>query len=254
MVLSSAWTTNAQGDRGYAAGANGYIWELDVKTANSTTPGLWKYRPLPEEFKRWTVLQGNPIRFAQPIPGKPSEFLIMADVEVHDRERPMSNAYILKVTDAAITLRPVPPRFGLTMGADRTSGYLSVPGDLGDVDTTLGATTLYQGRRKIADDITGEHTLFVVYGTSTYSVYMDGNPTPLVANAPWSGSTGDGIYLQNFYLGARWGHYVRNSEYTARQFMGIGNTRVEVDWLRVFDKPLDATEMNQWHQKEDDPQ
>jgi hypothetical protein len=248
LVLSKEWVRNSQGESG-AASTNGFLWELNLTNVSPSNPGSWTLRALPAEYRRWSVLAGSAHSIASPIPGKPSEFLIMAGRELHSN-RPQSNSYILKVTDASITLRPVPPRFGVTLGPDRTSGWISVPGDRGDVDGSLGGLPTYAGRRKFTDDLTGERTLFLVFDTNTYSVFLDGVASPLATDIPWSGA-GEGIYLQDFILGARWGQYMRFGDPNLRQFNGIGNVRATFDWLRVFEKKLTEVEMNWWADRED---
>ena len=241
IVLSNHWVVNVNAQNGN--NTDGFVWELDI--ANKQ----WNARLLPTEYTRWTAMSGSLNAHFAPIPGKPSEFLVSQRREIHHVNRAISDNYILKVTDAALTLRPVLPRFGVTMGADRKSAYISVPGDPGEADGSVNGMSLTSGRRKISDDLTGAHTLFVVFGDginiNKYSVYLDNSATPLLSNITWAGND-TGMYLSEFVLGARYGTFARYSDISLRKFTGIGNVKARYDWLKVFDKPLTSAEINYW--------
>lgn len=236
--------------------ANGVIWELTL----GESP-VWRERRLPDQFNRWSAIQGNyNMRVAQ-IPGKIGEYYVAAAVEngfnqsgVYAPSRPISDAYILRVTGSSITMVPTLPRFGLTLGnasggdGSGTAGFLSVPGDQGDVDRVYAGETLYRGRRKIADNLLGDNDLFIVFGTNdTYTAYLNG--VVVANNVTWDGA--GGLYMMDFMVGARYGTYYLHNDVSSSGYKGIGNTNVRVDWIRTFTKSLDATERSFWRTFDD---
>jgi hypothetical protein len=130
-----------------------------------------------------------------------------------------------------------------------------VPGDLGDTERVYAGETLFQGRRKIADDLLGENDLYVVFGTSTYRVFLNGNAVSGLVNGvsttefPWDGSSG--LYMMDFLLGARYGSFYRHDDDSQSGFKGIGNTNISVDWVRSFGKQLSQSERYFWTDRDD---
>jgi fibronectin type 3 domain-containing protein len=233
---------------------NGVIWELDLNTIQ------WRQRLLPDEFRRWSTMQGSHHTRMAPIPGRNGEYYVAATRERHSW-RAMHEAYILRIDANTVSLRPILPRFGLTLGAadgsgtGGTAGFLSVPGDLGDTERVYAGETLFQGRRKIADDLLGENDLYVVFGTSTYRVFLNGNAVSGLVNGvsttefPWDGSSG--LYMMDFLLGARYGSFYRHDDDSQSGFKGIGNTNISVDWVRSFGKQLSQSERYFWTDRDD---
>jgi len=244
MVLSNNWSSNST--CGNSCGnTDGFIWELDVVNKN------WSLRMLPQAYRRLTTLNGSPILHVSEYPGGSNEWLLQMSREIHT-DRPISDNYILKVTDAEITLRPALPRFGVTLGADGRSGYISVPGDDGEpMPNQVGGNTVYSGRRKFANDILGDRKMFIVFSKDSnskdvYNVYLDNMSQPVFSNdIPWAGAQG-GLYLSDFILGARYGLWSRYGDVNLRQWVGVGNTRVIFDWVKVFDKALTTSERSYW--------
>jgi fibronectin type 3 domain-containing protein len=219
----------------------GVIWELNLNTRQ------WKQRLLPDEFRRWSTLAGSFALRVAPIPGKSGEYYVSAVRERHNYSRYLSEGYIIRITDSAISLRPILPRFGLTLGSatgdgEGTAGYLSVPGDNGDVDRVYAGETLYQGRRKIANDLVGSNSFYVVFGNSTYSAFLNG--VRVATDIPWDPS--GGLYMMDFILGARYGSFYRHDDDSQSGYKGIGNTNIQLDWVRSFNKSLSDAEMNFW--------
>ena len=239
MVLSNYWSSNSSCSA-YCNSTDGYIWELDVVNKS------WSIRMLPQAYRRLTALSGSPNLHVSEFPGGEHEWLLQVTRQIHSN-RPMSDTYILKVTDSEITLRPALPRFGVTLVADGKSGYISVPGDLGEAQPQqFNGKTVYSGRRKFANDILGDRTLFITFNANnTYTVYMDNLTVPVLENVPCAGAQG-GIYLSEFLLGARMGVWARYADGNLKQWVGVGNTKVSFDWLKVFDKPLTEAERSFW--------
>lgn len=224
------------------AATNGVIWELDLNARE------WNERILPEEYRKWSALQGNRLRVA-PLPGKPGEYLVNGVIERHT-DRYLSEGYILKITNSEIKMRPILPRFGLTVGADGVSGYLSVPGDPGEADIVYGGEQLYSGKRLIAPTLVGENDLWIVFKSSTYDVYLNGSL--VLSNQTWAGANSS-LYMMDFILGARYGSYYFHDDYGQSGFKGIGNTNVRIDWVKVFDRELNSTERDFWESADDNP-
>jgi hypothetical protein len=240
LLLSNGDTTNTC-STGCGGNPDGFIWEFDLATAT------WTQRMLPQPYLRLTAFHGGFIFHASEYPGSTNEWFLHATHEHGSYNRPMAEDYILKVTDTEITLRPSLPRFGVTLGADGRSGYISVPGDKGEpMPNTVGGQTVYSGRRKFANDLVGTQTLFITFNSnSTYSVYLNDTNNPVLSNITWAGTTA-GLYLNDFVLGARnavWSHVGWGS---IARWIGAGNTNTSFDWLKVFDKALTSEEIAYW--------
>lgn len=205
---------------------------------------VWKKRTLSSNSQNTTVLNGNHEVSMATIPGVANTFLIKPGTEMHSG-RQLSESYILYLTDTEMNLQPSSPKFGLTLGTDGQTGFLSVPGDLGQQIGTNGATPVYSGKRSIGN-IMGKHTLWLVFGATTYDVYLDNVNSPILSGIPWSGSSSLGNYAADFIFGARYGYFTTHSDNNLRAHRGIGNTKSLFQWVRTFDKSLSASERAYW--------
>jgi hypothetical protein len=130
------------------------------------------------------------------------------------------------------------------LGDNGQTGYLSVPGDTGDV---FPLTSVSNGRRSVGTISTGStHTLVLTFGASTYSAYLDG--TKVIDAAPWDGSMD--LLGGDFILGARYGYYgnLRNATVPVA-FRGFGNTNSTFESIRTFNKVLTTDEITYWSSK-----
>lgn len=237
VYVSDYYSLNKGNDSYGAINTTGFVGEFDLTTLT------WTHRNLPADFQKWTVINGNLGQQLVPIPGRPSEFLLTARTEAHT-SRLMNEYYILKVTDDEITLKPQFSRFSLVLGDDRSTGYITMPGDKGDADGTYNGQPKFLGARSLGSSIIGSHTLFVVMNSgNTYDVYLDGNK--VVNGATWNGAS-LGLYISEFIFGARYGIYAGYADNNERTWTGIGNTNVTIDWVKVFNKPLTVDEVGYW--------
>ncbi len=219
---------------GYASTIGLYEFNL----ANLT----WVRRDVPSKYQKYSVLTGNYNQVITPLPGVPGTFLLKPLQEIQTN-RALSESYYLRLPDPtkALVVEPTPPAFGLTLGDDGQTGYLSVPGDVGE---NFAGTTVASGRRTVGN-VSGSHSFVVVFETATYDAYLDG--TKVINQASWSGS--GSVYGGEFILGARYGYYGMYRDINQRNYRGYGNTNSSFQSLRTFDKALTSSEITYWLSK-----
>jgi len=228
LIPGNYWSTNYNSENS--------VWEFNKATLS------WRKRDLPSKYQKQSANSGNYDQAISPVPGRPGVFLIKPAKEIHTN-RDLTESYFLKVTDNALSLEPTPSRFGLSLGADGTTGYLSVPGDGGEVHA---GTTVLRGQRSIGT-VEGVHSLVISFSATTYDAYLDG--VRVISGAPWAGNNLN-LYAGEFILGARFGYYGMFRHHGERAYKGYGNTRVNFNWLRTFDKVLTDSERDYWLTRE----